>query len=95
MEYAHTVDNHLHHQKRRQTSLGIVHEILVSHPRFRLPADLAFFSFGVSLRDELLPAEVGAEILDNHCRLGQNEWLRAVGRGNGDDRGFTQRVDLF
>lgn len=95
MEDGNTVHNHLHHQKRRQAALGVVHEILVPHPRFRFPADLALFSCGISLRDELLPAKVGAEILDNHGGLGQNEWLRAVGCGDGDDGGFTQRLNLF
>lgn len=89
-----TAEQDLNQRQRHQAPLRIMHIISIPQPRLGLSADLPFLPLRIPPRDEP-PAEVVAQILDDHARLREDQRPRGGWRLDGDDGGFAERVDLL
>lgn len=80
---------------RHQATLGIVHKVLVAHPRLRLAADLALLALLPLGRDNVLlvGGRVGAEVLGDEAALGDDDGIAAARWRDGDDGRLAERVD--
>lgn len=89
-----TICHQLEHQKRHQAALGVVHVVPVAQPLLGLAADQSILALGIASRNELVPAIVVAEVLNNQTGFRNDNRLGDAGTLDRDDWGFSKGVDF-